>query len=83
MPIHYNPADWMLATVQQHSEKDLKESGFFESCKSVDNVSVGSSKSNLTLFETGEIERVSLWTQIKMLYAREIRNVLRDKVAIG
>ena len=80
MPIHYNPADWMLATVQQHSEKDLKESGFFESCKSFDNVSVGSSKSNLTL---GEIERVLLWTQIKMLYAREIRNVLRDKVAIG
>lgn len=83
MPTHYNPADWIMATAQQHSEKDLKESGFFESCKSVDNVSVGSSKSNLTLFETGEIERVSLWTQIKMLYAREIRNVLRDKVAIG
>lgn len=93
MPNNHNPADWIMAIAQQHPQEDLKKSGFFESCntaeydeqfldtKKVD--ALGFTMHSVDIAAEKDMRKVSLWTQIKLLYAREIRNLTRDKFSIA
>lgn len=93
MPNNHNPADWVMAIAQQHPEGELKNSGFFESydaakyteeyldTKKVD--ALGFSRHSVDPGTEKDTRRVSLWTQTRLLYAREIRNLVRDKISIA
>jgi len=91
LPINHNPADWVMAVAQQQSVEDLEKAGFFESCTFEDHVTDKLSTKEVDVLgftikgvDPGKPERgVTIWTQTKLLYARECRNVYRDKVGMA
>jgi len=91
LPNNHNPADWIMAIAQQHSEDSLQKSGFYEDCNlPEDNPAHDDSKVVDALgfschaLDIGlDMRKASLWTQIVLLYKREFTNLIRDKVSIG
>lgn len=92
MPLHYNPADWIIDVAQATPKQELIECGFFpdnlkpysnpsnpqESDKDVD--LLGRSIANEDIHSD---DKVSFCTQVTMLLQREWRNVIRNKKALA
>jgi len=93
LPDNHNPADWVMAVAQQHSQESLEKSGFFEECNlpeegakydDVEKVdALGFSLHSIDIDGALDRRRTSLWTQIVLLYEREVNNLLRDKVSLA
>lgn len=94
LPEKYNPADWIMMVAQKNTEEELDKAGFFPKdernlgeAKLASKVSgevdaLGNSihdkKSHSNM-----AKRVSVFTQIRMLYGREFTNLGRDKASVS
>lgn len=83
-PDDYNIADWILEVAQTQSMEELENAGFFDGeikknqhsmTQSVDIVAKAASA-------LPSIERVGFSTQLRLLFGREIKKLLRDKGSI-
>lgn len=93
LPPKYNPADWIMSVAQSIPVDELGEKGFFP----VDERDLpapftekveGKDELGITLTEhhvlgTFDERPVGLLTQISMLFSRELKNLKRDKAAVG
>jgi ABC-type multidrug transport system ATPase subunit len=93
LPPKYNPADWIMTVAQSIPLDELEEKGFFPEDQRklpaafTEHVE-GKDELGITLterHESGDFDEspVGLSTQIYMLFSRELKNVRRDKAAIG
>lgn len=75
-PDDYNIADWILQVSQTNSAEELENAGFFDDKKK-------SRKSgNIAVEKTSTLfEHVTLATQTRLLFGREIKSLYRDKLA--
>ena len=88
-PIDYNIADWILQVTQVYSIEDLTEAGFFEDeSKGIDtNDNIKSSRkarrnASYAAKQAKVVKHVGLLTQTRLLFKREINNVVRDKASL-
>jgi len=93
LPKNYNPADWIMNVAQANSIEQLDEDGFFpEDDRDLpepytDGIE-GKDELGITLTEHHlqddfDDRPPSICTQLAMLFMREIRNIRRDKAAVG
>jgi ABC-type multidrug transport system ATPase subunit/ABC-type multidrug transport system permease subunit len=91
-PPNYNPADWIMNVAQSVAIPELNEKGFFPKdtralpAAFTDKVD-GKDELGITITEhhSGDYDPTppGLFFQVYMLFSRELRNVRRDKVALG
>lgn len=76
-PDDYNIADWILQVSQTNSVEELEEAGFFNGKKKKSRKSGNiAAKKTSTL---PSMEHVTLATQTRLLFGREIKSLYRDK----
>jgi ABC-type multidrug transport system ATPase subunit len=89
-PPNYNPADWIMNVAQSIPLPELDQEGFFP--KDERNLPTDQVRGKDTLGMTLTVHHasgdfddipVSMATQVRMLFTRELKNVQRDKVALG
>jgi len=93
MPANYNPSDWIMSVAQQNSVDDLKAKGFFPEDTRDTRASMMLKKGQsmrLSLIDPDEMEvnqvdprKVSVCTQMAMLFKRDLVNIKRDTTALG
>ena len=93
LPPKYNPADWIMNVAQSIPIDQLNENGFFPNDdRQLPEPFVGKmeGKDELGITITGrhaapdfDERQVGLPVQVSMLFSREIKNIGRDKAAIG
>ena len=92
-PPNYNPADWIMNVAQSVALDKLGQDGFFPQDNRIlaepfkPNVD-GKDELGITLTERHSSDDfddtpIGIGGQIRMLFQREIRNLVRDKAAIG
>ena len=82
-PNDYNIADWILEVAQTNSIKELEGKGFFadESKKNVDRkMSIGGTNRSVSSSANAMLGHVGFSTQIRLLFDRETKKLLRDKL---
>eukprot|EP00590_Aulacoseira_subarctica_P007629 CAMPEP_0172418616 /NCGR_PEP_ID=MMETSP1064-20121228/5070_1 /TAXON_ID=202472 /ORGANISM="Aulacoseira subarctica , Strain CCAP 1002/5" /LENGTH=628 /DNA_ID=CAMNT_0013157611 /DNA_START=120 /DNA_END=2003 /DNA_ORIENTATION=- len=96
VPANYNPADFVMNVAQMYSEKELEKDGFFpkdlrnlppailrKSMHPASALSSSQRKLNPTYEDEVEDERrVSMLTEIKLLYIRELKSMVRFTVPL-
>lgn len=91
IPKKYNPADFIMNVAQAHSMEELAKEGFFPIDKRrLPAPLIGGSdgKDELGITITGrhnlnDESQPGLTTQVKMLFTREVHNMVRDKSVLG
>ena len=95
VPRLYNPSDWIMSVAQRVSEEELDAAGFFpqDSRKMIEafhvedgdkgHDSLGRTRRESRILAEADSRPVSMLTEIGMLFSREIKNLTRDKNAIG
>jgi len=93
VPVNYNPADWIMNVAQVFSEKELTNDGFFpEDTRGMETAFhdglEGRDALGITITghakEPGfDMRPVGFFTEIKLLFGREITNLIRDTTAVG
>jgi len=83
-PDDYNIADWILEVAQTQSMEELEKAGFFggETKKQQSMTQVNDQSVDIVAKAASalpSIERVGLSTQLRLLFGREIKKLLRDK----
>eukprot|EP00934_Nitzschia_sp_Nitz4_P006073 Nitzschia sp. Nitz4//scaffold4_size323378//275040//277173//NITZ4_000707-RA/size323378-augustus-gene-0.60-mRNA-1//-1//CDS//3329553540//6063//frame0 len=95
LPAKYNPADWIMNVAQTVPYDELDQNGFFQTDERdipepFTKEEEGKDELGLTVRTTkqvdGHIEDIrqpGLPTQLSLLFTRELRNIYRDKTAMG
>eukprot|EP00980_Cylindrotheca_fusiformis_P027773 scaffold22559_cov111-Cylindrotheca_fusiformis.AAC.12 len=93
LPPKYNPADWIMNVAQSVPIDELNKLGFFPEDERklpdpgteiyIDGKDESGHVDGDELLGDVETRRASLLTQMNLLYTRELRNIARDKGAIG
>ena len=93
VPVNYNPADWMMNVAQVLSETDLASAGFFaEDTRGMETAFHEGieGKDALGITITGhakepgfDMRPVGIFTEIKLLFDRETKNLVRDTNAVA
>lgn len=87
-PDDYNIADWILNVAQDVPEADLERAGFFveDACAKINDESLYRSthkqEEEHLKREKQVIERVHWWTQIALLFGREMKHLKRDYMSL-
>lgn len=85
-PDDYNIADWILQVAQTNSIEELTEKGFFGDDRkknSAENADVSKDSAAAANMKAAlSVERVGFVTQTVLLFDREIKNLIRDKLAM-
>jgi ABC-type multidrug transport system permease subunit len=91
-PPNYNPADWIMTVAQSQDNKQLESDGFFPKDERPFEApfTEAEGKDELGITITGHYADptfddtpVSYFTEVKMLFTREFKNLTRDTTAIG
>jgi ABC-type multidrug transport system ATPase subunit len=91
-PPNYNPADWIMNVAQSVNVKQLDADGFFpqDERPREDAFEAGEGKDALGITLTRrsmvgarDERRVSMLTEIQMLFGRELKNLTRDVASVG
>lgn len=94
VPRLYNPSDWIMSVAQRVPVEELDAAGFFpqDNRKMIEafqveegdrgHDSLGITRRESKIAET-DSRPVSMLTEIGMLFSREIKNLTRDKAALG
>eukprot|EP00550_Attheya_septentrionalis_P002132 CAMPEP_0198291248 /NCGR_PEP_ID=MMETSP1449-20131203/8839_1 /TAXON_ID=420275 /ORGANISM="Attheya septentrionalis, Strain CCMP2084" /LENGTH=615 /DNA_ID=CAMNT_0043989865 /DNA_START=103 /DNA_END=1947 /DNA_ORIENTATION=- len=93
-PPNYNPADWIMTVAQSVPLKELEDDGFFPMDErtmgdafvardSSQHDALGVSKHVLEKQDDFDARPVGMSTEVAMLFQREIKNVMRDRAALG
>jgi len=76
-PDDYNIADWILQVSQTNSVEELEKAGLFDGKKEMSRKS-----GNIAVEKTSTLfEHVTLATQTRLLFGREIKSLYRDKLS--
>eukprot|EP00529_Nitzschia_sp_RCC80_P015269 CAMPEP_0113480152 /NCGR_PEP_ID=MMETSP0014_2-20120614/21717_1 /TAXON_ID=2857 /ORGANISM="Nitzschia sp." /LENGTH=710 /DNA_ID=CAMNT_0000373551 /DNA_START=89 /DNA_END=2217 /DNA_ORIENTATION=+ /assembly_acc=CAM_ASM_000159 len=87
-PADYNVADWILNVAQTISDSDLEKAGFFVdnafskiNDESIYNSTREQEEEHLKRLEQG-VQHAAWWTQISLLFDREMKRLYRDKMSM-
>mmetsp|Transcript_59856 Transcript_59856/g.147032 ORF Transcript_59856/g.147032 Transcript_59856/m.147032 type:complete len:617 (-) Transcript_59856:5423-7273(-) len=87
-PADYNVADWILNVAQTISDSDLEKAGFFVdnafskiNDESIYNSTREQKEEHLKRLEQG-VQHAAWWTQISLLFDREMKRLHRDKMSM-
>jgi ABC-type glutathione transport system ATPase component len=92
VPPNYNPGDWIMNVAQSTEEKELDKQRFFpqDERKLADPFTAADGKDELGITLTKRKSSlgvddtpVGIWTQTGMLFLRELKNLARDRGAVG
>lgn len=83
VPPNYNPADWILNVALSYTIDELDEAGYFvKDERKIGEAFISEGKDVLAITrrnsEKESDEHIGIWTQSKLLFAREVRNLVRD-----
>ena len=85
IPANYNPADWIMTVAQRVEEEDLIRDGFYpqSTLESRNYSELDTSSDKIDLSGSIQIQQATFFTQTRLLFVRELRNLKRDTAAIG
>ncbi|KAG7371928.1 ABC transporter [Nitzschia inconspicua] len=93
LPKNYNPADWIMNVAQANTMQKLDEDGFFpkdtrdlpepfaETVEGKDELGITLTEHHLE--KDFDARPPGVFTQVRMLFTREIKNIKRDTAAVG